>query len=61
MIDNSLTDDDDVKREMRNMFVRTNILLRRFVKCTRDVKVIFLRHRPTVSAYMMLHCCLATT
>jgi len=61
VIDNSLTDDDDVKREMRNMFVRTNILLRRFVKCTRDVKVIFLRHRPTVSAYMMLHCCLATT
>ena len=32
VINNSLTDDDDVKREMRNMFVRTNILLRQFVK-----------------------------
>jgi len=43
LINNSLTDDDDVKREIRNMFMRTNILLRRFVKCTRDVKVILFK------------------
>jgi len=43
VINNSLTDDDDVRREICNMFVRTNILLRRFVKCIRDVKVIFFK------------------
>ena len=36
VINNSLTDDDDVN-------MRTNILLRRFVKCTRDVKVILFK------------------
>ena len=27
-------DDDDIKREIRNLFVRTNLLLRRFSKCS---------------------------
>ena len=33
MISDDLTDDGDVQREIRNMFVRTNILLRKFNKC----------------------------
>jgi len=30
-------DDDDMKREMRNMFMRSNILLRRYSKCSLSV------------------------
>ena len=36
---NSNTDDSDIQRELSNLFVRTNILLRRFCKCTKAVKV----------------------
>ena len=32
-------DDDDVERETRNLFIRTNVLLRRFGKCSREVKL----------------------
>jgi len=39
MITNTLCDDDDVFREIRNLFTRTNILARRFAKCSVDVKV----------------------
>ena len=39
MITNTLCDDDDVHREIRNLFTRTNILARRFAKCSVDVKV----------------------
>ena len=35
----SNTDDSDIQRELSNLFVRTNILLRRFCKCTKLVKV----------------------
>ena len=58
VINNSLTDDDDVKREMHNMFMRTNILLWRFVSVLEMLKLYFIRH--IISAYMMLHCGLAT-
>jgi len=39
VINNKLLDDDDVKREIRCLFVRTNILLRRFGKCSVSVKL----------------------
>ena len=39
MISNTLSDDVDIKREIRNMFTRTNILARRFAKCSVAVKV----------------------
>jgi hypothetical protein len=32
-------DDDDVKREIRNLFMRTNVLIRRFSKCSVNVKL----------------------
>jgi len=39
MITNTQCDDDDVHREIRNLFTRTNILARRFAKCSVEVKV----------------------
>lgn len=38
VIKSDLCDDDDILREVRNMFYRTNILLRKFNKCTISVK-----------------------
>jgi len=35
----SLSDDKDLQREMRNMYIRTNTLLCRFGKCSKKVKV----------------------
>lgn len=32
-------DDSDIQRELSNLFTRTNILLRRFSKCSKNVKV----------------------
>jgi len=39
VISNTLSDDDDIKREIRNMLKRTNILARRFSKCSVVAKV----------------------
>jgi len=39
MIDNKLCDDSDTDREVKSLFIRTNIILRRFAKCTRLVKL----------------------
>ena len=39
IINNRLTDDDDINREIRNMFTRTNVLLRCFSKCSVSVKI----------------------
>jgi len=39
IINNGLTDDDDIGREIRSMFARTNILMRRFGKCSLSVKL----------------------
>ena len=38
-----LPDDDDVNREIRNLFVRTNILARRYGKCSTSVKLVLFR------------------
>lgn len=43
MIKNDLSDDLDIQREIRNMFVRANILARRFLKCSTAVKVVLFR------------------
>jgi len=33
-----MTDDEDIEREVKNMFIRTNILIRKFNKCSVAVK-----------------------
>ena len=39
IITNNLSDDDDIRREIRNnIFMRTNILLRKFQNCSTSVK-----------------------
>jgi len=39
IIDNEMQDDDDVLRELKCLFTRTNILVRRFARCSVDVKI----------------------
>ena len=39
IIDNSLCDDKDIQREVKALFTRTNILCRRFKRCSLQVKV----------------------
>ena len=43
MISNSLCDNDDVQREIRCLFVRTNIWLPRFGKCSVSIKLSLFR------------------
>ena len=43
VISNTFTDDSDIQREIRNMYIRTNKLVRRFSKCSFDVKVMLFR------------------
>jgi hypothetical protein len=43
IISNDLSDDRDIQREVRNMFFRTNILVRRFAKCSVQVKFVLFR------------------
>ena len=43
MISNDLSDDNDIKREIRNMFYRTNLLIRRFYNCSVRVKIMLFR------------------
>jgi hypothetical protein len=38
-----LSDDIDIGREIRNMFVRTNILIRKFGKCSHSVKLLLFK------------------
>ena len=38
MINSDFNDKDDIKREIRNLFMSTNILKRRFAKCSLNVK-----------------------
>ena len=40
IITDCLRDDDDIQREMKNMFVRTNILKHKFANCSQVVKVV---------------------
>jgi len=44
---------DDIKREIRNLFMRTNVLVRRFAKCSVPVKLVLFKTY-TVYACMML-------
>jgi hypothetical protein len=39
IINNDFTDDRDIQREMCNMYYRTNLLVRRFSRCSTAVKV----------------------
>ena len=39
MITNDFSDNDDINREIRNLFTRTNILIRRYSKCSLAVKI----------------------
>jgi len=43
VITDNLTDDADMQQEVRNQFVRTNILRRRFYKCSVAVKHILFK------------------
>jgi len=55
IVTDSLSDDDDILREVKNLFVCTNTLLRKFHKCSVSVKIVlYLNH--FVSAFMMLLC-----
>jgi len=39
VINSCMSDDDDINREVRNMFTRTNVLIRRFGNCSLPVKL----------------------
>ena len=43
MINNDFSDDDDIKREIRNLFMRSNILTRRYSKCSVAVKLMLFK------------------
>ena len=43
MINNDFRVDDDIKREIRNMFMRSNILIRRYSKCSVAVKLLLFK------------------
>ena len=43
ILTNNLNDDEDINREIRNTFVRTNILKRKFGKCSRIVKTLLFK------------------
>jgi len=43
MISDTLSDDDDMQREIRNLFTRCNILARHFAKCSVDVKIVLFK------------------
>ena len=53
MVNNKLSYDDDINREIRNLFMRTNILVRRYGKCSVGVKLALFRVN-IVRVYMML-------
>jgi hypothetical protein len=43
MSTNDLTDDVNIQREIRNMFISADILARRFLKCSTSAKVVLIR------------------
>jgi Reverse transcriptase (RNA-dependent DNA polymerase) len=43
IVNNDFTDDDDIKREIRNLFMRTNLLIRRFKRCSVAVKTMLFK------------------
>ena len=40
---NTNMDDADIQREITNMFIRTNLLLRKFSKCSVNVKTVLFK------------------
>jgi len=53
MINQDFSDDDDIKREIRNTFMRSNILIRRYSRCSIAVKLLlFMAYWLTVCVYM---------
>jgi len=43
VLDNRMNDDGDIYREIKNLFIRTNVLLRRFGKCSVSVKLLLFK------------------
>ena len=43
IITSDLSDDADIQREIKSMFVRTNILIRKFAICSRAVKIVLFK------------------
>jgi len=43
MISDTLSDDDDMQCEIRNLFTKCNILAHRFAKCSVDVKIVLFK------------------
>jgi len=43
IIMSSNSDDNDIQREINNMLVRTNILIRKFFKCAAAVKIVLFK------------------
>jgi len=43
IVNNDCTDDNDIKREIRNLYARSNILNRRFSRCSRKVKLMLFK------------------
>ena len=43
LLRNDQSDDDDIARETRNLYVRANILTRKFSKCSLSVKLLLFR------------------
>jgi len=39
VINSCMSDDDDINRKVRNMFTRTNVLIRKFGNCSVPVKL----------------------
>jgi len=39
----TIIDNDDIKRETRNMFIRSNILIKRYSKCSVAVKLLLFK------------------
>ena len=40
ILSNSLNDDDDIKHEIQNLYIRTNMVINRFRRCSIRVKMI---------------------
>ena len=53
VLTNNLRDDTDVNREIRNMYMKTNMLIQRFRRCSTHVKIVLLGH--FVYVFMVLH------
>ena len=53
-IENDLSDDRDINREIKSLYTRTNILIRRFSRCSIGVKIKLFKMFKKVYAYMML-------